>query len=86
GNAWRWMLVLTAVPALIGFWLRLWVPESPLYLAATGREQEAHDVVDRIARTNGRTPVAAPITFAAAPRLPLKALFAPGLARATLMM
>jgi putative MFS transporter len=85
-NAWRWILVLTAVPALTGFGLRLWIPESPLYLAATGRVAEAHDVVDAIARMNGKPPLAAPITFAAAPRLPMAALFQGTLARATVLM
>jgi hypothetical protein len=34
--------VLTALPAGVGFWLRLWLPESPHYLAHRGRlEPEA---------------------------------------------
>jgi putative MFS transporter len=85
-NAWRWILLLTAMPALIGFWLRLWIPESPLYLAATGRLREAHQVVDMIAVTNGAPPLGTAIRFEAAPRLPLSALFAPGLARTTVLM
>lgn len=86
GNAWRWILLLTAVPALIGFGLRLWVPESPLYLAAQGRLTEAHAVVDRIARTNGRTPFATPVVFEATPRLPMAALFQGKLARISILM
>jgi putative MFS transporter len=85
-GAWRWILVLTAVPALIGFWLRLWVPESPLYLAATGRLDAARAVVARIAASNGRPAPNATLVFEASPRLPFSALFAPGLARATLTM
>ena len=77
-NAWRWILLLTAMPALIGFWLRLWIPESPLYLAATGRLREAHQVVDMIAVTNGAPPLGTAIRFEAAPRLPLSALFRAG--------
>ena len=25
-QAWRWLFVLTALPAAVGFWLRLWLP------------------------------------------------------------
>src|SRR4051794_4040528 len=31
-QAWRWLFAATALPAIVGFWLRLWLPESPHYL------------------------------------------------------
>ena len=37
-QAWRWLFAATALPALIGFWLRLWLPESPHYLLHRGEE------------------------------------------------
>src|SRR3712207_7137130 len=43
--AWRWILIATALPALVGIVLRLWLPESPLYLARAGRDGEALDVL-----------------------------------------
>src|SRR5919206_3336832 len=53
GN-WRWMLALMVLPALLLFWVRRGIPESPLYLARTGREAEARAVInDLVMRTGG---------------------------------
>lgn len=51
-DAWRWLFALTSLPALVGFWLRLWLPESPHHLLRRGRVDEAHAVLARIARGN----------------------------------
>jgi putative MFS transporter len=64
-EAWRWLFMLTALPAGIGFWLRLWLPESPHYLAHRGRLEQAQEVLERIARSNGRLPVREPLIPAA---------------------
>jgi putative MFS transporter len=56
-EAWRWLFALTALPALIGIWLRLWIPESPLHLLRTGRATEAREVLDRVLRANGQPPL-----------------------------
>jgi MFS transporter, putative metabolite:H+ symporter len=56
-EAWRWLFALTALPAVIGIWLRLWVPESPMHLLRTGRGAEARGVLDRVLRANGRPPL-----------------------------
>ncbi|WP_246849198.1 MFS transporter [Rubellimicrobium arenae] len=56
-EAWRWIFAITALPALIGIWLRLWVPESPMFLLRSGRADEAKDVLDRVLRTNGKPPL-----------------------------
>lgn len=54
GN-WRWMLVLMILPALLLFWARRGVPESPLYLVRKGREAEARLVInDLVARTGAK--------------------------------
>lgn len=55
GN-WRWMLALMVLPALLLFWVRRGVPESPLYLARTGREAEARAVIDDMVMRTGATP------------------------------
>ncbi|PVZ14992.1 MFS transporter [Actinomycetospora cinnamomea] len=55
GN-WRWMLVLMILPALLLFWVRRGVPESPLYLSRKGRETEARAVIDDLVARTGATP------------------------------
>lgn len=55
GN-WRWMLVLMILPALLLFWARRGVPESPLYLTRKGREDEARTVIDDLVARTGATP------------------------------
>jgi putative MFS transporter len=44
-QAWRYMLVVSSVPAICIFLFRLGVPESPLWLIKRGRTQEALDIV-----------------------------------------
>ncbi|MFI9451979.1 MFS transporter [Amycolatopsis sp. NPDC052450] len=55
GN-WRWMLVLMILPALLLFWVRRGIPESPLYLVRKGREAEARTVIDDLVRRTGAAP------------------------------
>jgi putative MFS transporter len=47
GNAWRWSLASSALPALISVPLRLGIPESPLWLSLAGRHEQARQVVER---------------------------------------
>jgi putative MFS transporter len=46
-DAWRWMLVTSALPCLLMVPLRLTLPESPLWLVAVGRQAEASRIVQR---------------------------------------
>jgi putative MFS transporter len=46
-DAWRWMLATSALPCLLMVPLRLTLPESPLWLAAMGRQEEASQAVRR---------------------------------------
>jgi putative MFS transporter len=64
GN-WRWMLTLMVLPAVLLFFVRRGVPESPLYLARTGREAEARAVIDELVTATGATPE--PYEIAAVP-------------------
>jgi putative MFS transporter len=84
-DAWRWIFVVTALPALIGIGLRFLVPESPLYLLRAGREPEARAVVDKVLRTNGKPTLAAG-TVLAAPVMTKSSLFSPDLRRQTIMI
>jgi putative MFS transporter len=66
------MLALMVLPALLLFWVRRGVPESPLYLARTGREPEARAVIDDLVMATGATPEPyeiAAVPVAAGPRL-----------------
>ncbi len=47
-EAWRWMLGLGVVPALIISALRATIPESPRWLAAHGRREEAEQAAARL--------------------------------------
>ncbi|RAS89344.1 MFS transporter [Priestia endophytica] len=47
-TSWRWMLLSSAVPAVIMFFARLKMPESPRWLANKGREEEANAIVHKI--------------------------------------
>ncbi|MDV3129524.1 sugar porter family MFS transporter [Mycobacterium sp. 21AC1] len=46
-DSWRWMLASGAVPAFLVLLLRLGAPESPRWLAAHGRADEARRVLDK---------------------------------------
>ena len=44
-EAWRWMFLVAVIPAAIYGFLALRIPESPRYLAAKGRDDEARAVL-----------------------------------------
>lgn len=46
--AWRWMFWMQAIPAIIYFLALLFIPESPRYLVARGRQDRARDVLTRL--------------------------------------
>ena len=52
-DAWRVIFFVTGLPALIGVVLRLYVPESPMFLNRSGKGREAQAVLERVARANG---------------------------------
>jgi sugar porter (SP) family MFS transporter len=46
--AWRWMFTAVAVPSAVFFGCALFVPESPRWLAAHGRKDDARRVLERV--------------------------------------
>jgi len=47
-GAWRWMLASAVVPAILIVLMRIGIPESPLWLAAQGRVEEANAVMRQV--------------------------------------
>lgn len=82
-EAWRWIFLATALPACVGFFLRLRLPESPMYLLGAGRGAEARAVVDGMLAANGRPALAAGAVLAPPAKAQAGGLFAPGLRRRT---
>ncbi|MGM7669533.1 MFS transporter [Microbacterium sp. A93] len=53
---WRLPMLAMILPALLVFFVRLHVPESPLFLIQQGREAEARGVIDEMVRRTGAAP------------------------------
>jgi len=86
---WRWLLATSALAGALVFWVRLRVPESPRYLAATGRVDEAHAILRMVARENGLDERAVPPIerpAAVSDRIAVRRLFEPLLRRTTVML
>ena len=47
-GAWRWMYWMEIVPAVLFFFTLLFIPETPRYLVAAGKENEARTVLERL--------------------------------------
>ena len=64
-EAWRWMFLSEAVPAVALVLAALWIPESPRYLVRNGRDAEALAVMRRISPSIGSAKIAEiRVTFA----------------------
>jgi putative MFS transporter len=83
---WRVVFLVTGLPALIGIFLRLWIPESPLHLLRTGRVHEARAVLEQVARENGRALPRGEIATWHQPTAPASALFSPELRRRSVLI
>ncbi|VDC20205.1 MFS transporter [Pseudogemmobacter humi] len=83
-EVWRVIFFVTAIPAMVGIFLRFWIPESPLHLLRQGREAEARAVLNRVLTTNGQPGLgAAPLV---PPVAQSEGIFSPALLRRTLLM
>lgn len=85
-DAWRVIFFVTGLPALVGVVLRLYVPESPMYLNRSGKGEEARAVLERVARVNGRAAAIPALAPESAARQPLSALFAGALRRRSISL
>ncbi len=87
---WRWVFAAVGGLAIVVFWVRRAVPESPRWLAGRGREAEAEAIVARLeAEVERRTGCALPEPASIAHELdaasPWKTVFAPAYRRRTVM-
>ncbi len=78
-DAWRWMLVVSAVPALLVFGFRVGVPESPLWLTRHRRYADAAAIVARHLGPN----VLPPARVQSGPRRGIGVLFSKAYRRRT---
>lgn len=62
-DKWRWVFGLLFIPALLVMFFRRYVPETPRFLAAQGRIDEANLVITRLARGKLSGPVHNPETY-----------------------
>ncbi|MDJ0319547.1 MFS transporter [Pseudarthrobacter sp. PS3-L1] len=53
---WRLTMLVMVLPALLVFWVRRSVPESPLFLIRKGRRDEAAKVIDALVSATGAEP------------------------------
>ncbi len=53
---WRLTMLVMVLPALLVFWVRRSVPESPLFLIRKGRRREAAEVIDGLVAATGTEP------------------------------
>ncbi|OYR15072.1 MFS transporter [Brucella thiophenivorans] len=83
-DAWRYIFIVTAAPALIGIWLRFWVPESPMHLLKTGQAKEAKSVMNRVLRKNGKPELSPKAILEAPLLLTNEKLLSPNLRQRTL--
>lgn len=84
-TGWRWLLAASALPGLLGYWLRVSVPESPRYLLVDGKADEARRVLEQVARENGAQVTLGPL-HAPSAEGPRPSIWRRGLARRTLLL
>jgi putative MFS transporter len=83
GNAWRWMLLVGALIALVSAYLRRSIPESPRWLVQQGRHEEARKIMFDITGVDEPFEVAAQSVVQ---KLPWRDLFSRKLIKWTLFV
>jgi sugar porter (SP) family MFS transporter len=84
---WRWMFAVTAVPSILFLAATFLVPESPRWLAAKGRDQQALRVLERLGgRVYAKHVMNDFVSSQLQPDRPmLSELFSPGMAKVLLL-
>lgn len=85
-DVWRWVFAATALPAIFGCGLRIWVPESPMYLLKKGATDDSKKVLNQMLRVNGKPELQNNESLARPETGAPKGLFAPDLRRRTMLM
>ncbi len=84
---WRPLLASSAVAAALVLWIRRKIPESPRYLAISGKADEAREIIAGIARENGQpAPEQDLVAGERQSGTTVARLWAPGLRQMTLML
>lgn len=52
---WRWLFAISALPGLLLYIVRRYIPESPRFLFMKGKQEAAIAVLETVARQNGRS-------------------------------
>jgi MFS transporter, putative metabolite:H+ symporter len=82
-DSWRWLFLTASFPAFMAFVVRRTLPESPYYLARTGRSEQAARVLTEI---TGRPVAPGELDAAEQPRSSIRELFTRALARSDALM
>ncbi|QWG13320.1 MFS transporter [Bradyrhizobium sediminis] len=69
-DGWRWVVLIGAAGSMVIWILRLYVPESPLWLARHGRTAEAVKILATLEASAGTASARPPASAAAAPARP----------------
>ena len=84
---WRPLLATSALAAVLVLWIRRSIPESPRYLAISGKADEAREILDGIARENGQpAPEGELVAGERQSGSTVSRLWKPGLKQTTLML
>ncbi|MGH8936736.1 MAG: MFS transporter [Acidimicrobiia bacterium] len=83
GNQWRWLFLAAAFPAFLAFIARRSLPESPYFLARSGRKEEAARVLSEM---TGLQVEPASLGAAERPAAPFTELFGSRLLRTSLVV
>ena len=84
---WRPLLATSALAAVLVLWIRRSIPESPRYLAISGKADEAREIIASMARENGRpVPEGELVAGERQSGSTVSRLWKPGLKQTTLML